>query len=320
MLPPVHRGSGTNIAVPDVCNTPIGTGTSPVTYVNTADCTQSVSFSTVVMIANSNACNTSSQVNTTTGDEAGTAHYSIKGNSLWTAGNAVVMIESKPAVTLSSPTSQNKGNAVGTTTVPSVSTVLFTRRSGPSPSHGPPTTDQGLLQITLAAFDLPTPGRLEQCLEKERPHGLLLDLRGSPGGRLDVLTRLASLFLPRDTPLLVREGDGVSLPLCGTRTPIAPTIPIAIVVDGITASAAELFAAVLQHHGRARVFGQPTWGKSRMLRFDAPEPVTVGRCLLPDGTDLEGEGMVPDVLVETGDARAAAVEWLLPLCSQGDER
>ncbi len=309
MLPPVHRGSGTNIAVPDVCNTPIGTGTSPITYVNTADCTQSVSFSTIVMIANSNACNTSSQVSTTTGDEAGTAHYSIKGNSLWTAGNAVVMIESKPAVTLSSPTSQNKGNAVGTTTVPSVSTVLFTRRpNAQAPEGAEVRREKGLLFAAVPSFDLTAPGRMLSQLDGAT--GVVLDLRGNPGGRLDVMTRLCGFFLPRDTPLLVREQDGIALPLCSTRHPVC-TAPLAIVVDGETASAAELFAGVMQHHGRARVFGKQTWGKSQVLRFDRPEPEVVGRCLLPDGTDLRGRGVTPDVVGAGDQASGAALAWLL---------
>ena len=320
MLPPVHRGNGTNIAVPDVCNTPIGTGTSPITYVNTADCSQSVGFSTIVMIANSNACNTSSQVPSTTGDEAGTAHYSIKGNSLWTAGSAVVMIESKPAVTLSSPTSQNKGNAVGATTVPSVSTVLFTRRPNAHEPETPPPVERldDLLVAAIPGFDLTLPGRLLPQLK--RPRGILLDLRGNPGGRLDVMTRLCGLFLPRDTPLVVREQDGVRLPLQSTRPPVTQA-PLAVLVDAETASAAELFAAVMQHHGRARLFGAATWGKSQVLRFDRPDPEVVGRCLLPDGTDLQVQGVTPDVVIPAGDdASGAALAWLLSLCSEGDDR
>ncbi|MEM6787269.1 MAG: PAAR-like domain-containing protein [Myxococcota bacterium] len=317
MLPPVHRGNGTNIATPDVCNTPVAVGTSPIPYVNTADCAQSTGFSTMVMITNQNACHLSTQIPSTTGDEAGTAHYSFKGNALWTAGNAVVMIENKPAVTLSSPTSQNKGNAVGATVVPSVSTVLFTRRPPdtvvPVPRDEPPFVgDRALLHVRVPALELSTPGRLGLRLKRERPRGLSLDLRGNPGGRFDVLVRLAEMFFARDTPLVRLARGGTAWAWVARRTPVFANGPVAIIVDDRTASAAELFAAVLQHHGRARVFGPgPTWGKSRALRLDGATPAFEGRVLLPDGTDIESAGGVhPDVRVPSAHAVATARRWL----------
>jgi Toxin PAAR-like domain len=125
MLPASHRGDGTSIGTPDVCNTPSASGVTPVSYTNTAVNSQASTFSATTLICNQSALNISSNVSTTSGDEAGTSSP-IKGPQIFTTGSAVVFIDNQPAVRLTSTTTHNSGNcAAGTQTAPSASNVLM---------------------------------------------------------------------------------------------------------------------------------------------------------------------------------------------------
>lgn len=91
--------------------------------------------------------------------------------------------------------------------------------------------------------------------------GLVLDLRGCPGGQLDAAVTLAQAFLPKGSAVLElsKGGSGVE-----TRTTTAAPLyegPLVVLVGGQTASGGEIVAAALQHHGRAVVAGEPTFGK-----------------------------------------------------------
>ena len=326
MLPACHRSDGQSVGTPDVCNTPSASGTTPVVYVNTGQNSQAAGFSTKVLIASQNALHLATSVTTTSGDEAGTAHGTIKGKQSWCAGNAVVFIENQPAVTLTSPTSHNAGNCpVGTTVQPSSSNELFTERLGecrvaPSPATG--WAHAGEVAIaTIARFSTETAGSIGHLLRTQSPRGLVIDLRGCRGGALDAMLRLADRFLPEGTPLLdLEHARGITA--FRSRGVRVEHLPLALAVDRRSASAAELFAALLQHHGRAAIFGEASYGKSAALVFvPAGDDVAVrraGRCLLPDGHDLAGRGVLPDVACPPAEAVARAVAHLFHLTSRAE--
>jgi carboxyl-terminal processing protease len=140
--------------------------------------------------------------------------------------------------------------------------------------------------------------------------GVVLDLRGNPGGLLDEAVKTASVFLD--------GGDVVSFDRRGVApvTLTAPTggdpgTPLAVLVDGGTASAAEVVTGALQDRNRAVVVGARTFGKGsvqepKKLADGSAIELTVGRYLTPAGRSLDGVGIKPDVIVPAGASSAAA--------------
>lgn len=123
----------------------------------------------------------------------------------------------------------------------------------------------GLAYLHLSGFDQKTPQEAQDALAKlggAALKGLLLDLRDNHGGVLDAAVGLASLFLKPDLTVLTQRGRAV--PAKSHLTSAAPVrydLPLVLLVNGNTASAAEVFIAALQEHDRALVAGEPTYGK-----------------------------------------------------------
>ena len=90
---------------------------------------------------------------------------------------------------------------------------------------------------------------------------VIIDLRGDPGGLLQEAVDVSSLFLPQGDTVVTLRGRVAVAPYRVTRRPLYPTLPIVLLVDGSTASAAEIVAGALQEHDRALVLGTPTYGK-----------------------------------------------------------
>jgi carboxyl-terminal processing protease len=131
--------------------------------------------------------------------------------------------------------------------------------------------------------------------------GLVLDLRDDPGGLLDEAVETASAFLDGGPVVSYEQRD--SSPRMMSALGDGDTgIPLVVLVDGGTASAAEIVAAALQDRGRAVLLGSRTFGKgsvqapSRLSDGSALE-LTVGHYLTPAGRSLDGVGVEPDVSV-----------------------
>ncbi len=287
-----------NLCFPDICNTPVGPATVPIPYPNIALNAQATPFSPLVKVTMMNALNIASSIPMTSGDEAGVAHATIKGAGRYTMGNPIVKVNFMPGIMLTSMTTGNNMNApAGAHIVPSATQVFYTCTAPVArlaQAEVRPSGDG----LRIEAFDFDTPSRVAAFLEAhEGP--LELDLRGNPGGRLDAALRLVDLFLPQDTPLCwLVEADGDEV-LRRARRKDHWTMPLTLRVDADTGSAAELFAAVLQHHARAAVVGAPTRGKTTVQRYAVHRTtgqrdyVTAARWRLPDGRDLEGRGVYP---------------------------
>ena len=123
----------------------------------------------------------------------------------------------------------------------------------------------GVGYLHLHAFDMKTPQEVAETVERlggAELKGLVFDLRDNRGGVLDAATALASLFLEPNRLVLTQRGR--AMPEKSFRTFPAPMrfeMPLVVLVNGTTASAAEVFAAALQEHDRALVTGEPTFGK-----------------------------------------------------------
>jgi len=122
-----------------------------------------------------------------------------------------------------------------------------------------------LAYLHLSSFDQKTPQEVNDALTRlggPSLKGLLLDLRDNRGGVLDAAIAIASMFLKPDLLVLTQRGRAVAEKSFRTFTvPAHFELPLVLLVNGNTASAAEVLTAALQEHDRALVAGEPSFGK-----------------------------------------------------------
>lgn len=123
---------------------------------------------------------------------------------------------------------------------------------------------------------------------------LIIDLRSNGGGLIDEAVQLLSFFLPKGTEVVSTKGK-ISRVCYSYKTqtaPIFPNLPLTVMVDGHSASAAEIVAGALQDLGRATIIGQRTYGKGlvqnlRPIAFDGHLKVTTAKYYLPSGRCIQ---------------------------------
>ncbi|MTE19257.1 PDZ domain-containing protein [Streptomyces sp. TRM43335] len=158
--------------------------------------------------------------------------------------------------------------------------------------------------IRIDSFTKGTGGQVRRAVEDLAPdRGILLDLRGNPGGLVAEAADAASAFL--DGGLVATYGDGDAQRALHAEPGGNTTSPLVVLVDGGTMSAAELLAGALQDRGRAVVVGTRTFGKgSVQVPREQPDgsvaEMTVGHYTTPGGRTFEEEGLVPDLEVRAG--------------------
>ncbi|TSC97753.1 MAG: Uncharacterized protein Greene101449_1104 [Candidatus Peregrinibacteria bacterium Greene1014_49] len=162
-------------------------------------------------------------------------------------------------------------------------------------------------------------------LQKKDLKGLVFDVRFNGGGYLEGAVDLVSFFLPEGKVVSVQRRTGEPIHHYATGRPIAPDIPIVILINEGSASASEILAGALQDHKRATVVGKKSFGKGTVQEvFDLPGGssirITTAKWLTPNGKDLGSEGVVPDISVERTREEIqnkidpqldAAIEWLV---------
>lgn len=147
-------------------------------------------------------------------------------------------------------------------------------------------------------------GQVLQSSDAAGITGLILDLRGNPGGLVLSAQAVASQFLQTGVVLVEETLVGIQ------RFPVldggllSSSVAVIVIVDAGTASAAEMVASALQAADRATVIGASTFGKNVVQEvFEAPGGgefrITVARWTGPDGTDVSPGGLVPDLVVDT---------------------
>ncbi len=168
--------------------------------------------------------------------------------------------------------------------------------------------------VALASFSPGAHGELREGVEHELhagARGIVLDLRANGGGLVEEAREIASVFIAKGTIVSTRGRTQPSETLTAAGDAISPSIPMVVLVDGNTASAAEIVTAALQDHRRATVVGTHTFGKGV---FQEEEPlanggaldITVGEYFTPNGRNLggggvkQGAGINPEVLVRRG--------------------
>jgi carboxyl-terminal processing protease len=181
------------------------------------------------------------------------------------------------------------------------------------------TLDSGYGYVALAQFSRDVSEvmseEIQQLLDDGVP-GLVLDLRGNPGGLLNEAVDVVSLFAEEGLVVRVDSRDGsVERDVDGDT--IAPDVPLVVLVDGNSASASEIVAGALQDLDRAEIVGQTTFGKGTVqtiqdLTGGAGVKFTTARYFTPSGDSIEGLGVIPDVQAEgTPEEMLAAAEDVL---------
>ena len=153
--------------------------------------------------------------------------------------------------------------------------------------------------------------RFQQAIDTYRPaDGIVIDLRGNPGGLAAMMMGISGYFVGERTPLGVMKTRDAELKFVanprlvngeGHRVEVFAG-PVAILVDGMSGSATECFAGGMQAIGRARVFGQTSMGQALPALFDTlPNGDLLihayGDFVAANGVRLEGRGVIPDEVV-----------------------
>jgi carboxyl-terminal processing protease len=130
--------------------------------------------------------------------------------------------------------------------------------------------------------------------------GIVFDLRGNPGGELIEGRDVPSLFIDKGLIVSTRGPHSPEQKLYATGNAIAPTIPMVVLVDHGSASAAEIASGALRDHSRATVVGEKTFGKGvfqnvEQLQNGGLLKLTIGSYYLPKGENLAGDGINPQV-------------------------
>jgi carboxyl-terminal processing protease len=141
---------------------------------------------------------------------------------------------------------------------------------------------------------------------------VILDLRGNLGGYVDSAEKIASEFVSSGTLAYQEDAHGTVTPVDASAGGHATdsSIKLVVLVDGNTASAAEIIAGALQASDRGILIGSKTYGKGVVQEW-LPLPndmggihLTVARWLTPDKVWINGKGLQPDIPVDTSKARA----------------
>jgi carboxyl-terminal processing protease len=171
--------------------------------------------------------------------------------------------------------------------------------------------------INISQFTNRTEDEFAQVMPKlaaEKAPGIVLDLRGNPGGLLNIVVEVASHFITKGVIVSVRSRQGEIQTLNAVSQDVTTALPMVVLVDNFSASGSEVLAGALQDHQRALIAGSVTYGKGSVnilqrLSDGSGIYITTSRWLTPDGRLIEGNGIEPDVKLDiTGDA---AVQWAI---------
>jgi carboxyl-terminal processing protease len=167
-----------------------------------------------------------------------------------------------------------------------------------------PDTDVAI--VLLSSFSDDSAQELQDAFEEARAAGaerFVLDLRNNPGGRLDQAVQMAGYFLEPGSVVYVRkDASGEREEITVEGDPESTDAPLTVLVNGGSASSAEILAGALRDNGRATVIGETTYGTGTVLsefalRDGSSILLGVAEWLTPDGDFIRETGIKPDVKV-----------------------
>ncbi|GBR01851.1 carboxy-terminal processing protease [Acetobacter oeni LMG 21952] len=241
------------------------------------------------------------------GIDVGEEIIAVNGHSVagCSAADVAGLVKGEPGSTVSLKLASSPGGHVQTVSlqreqVPPETVFAFT--SGP------------LVVLRVTSFSTETAEEmsqyLDQAVQDHRLKGLILDLRGNRGGVLQQAVTAAALLMDRGVAVVTRGRDTQANHVWAVQGgDMTSGLPVAILVDGRTASAAEILAAALADHHRAVIIGSATLGKG-LVQTVAQLPdrgelfVTWSRVIAPGGWPLQGLGVMPQLCTSRGAADA----------------
>ncbi len=135
--------------------------------------------------------------------------------------------------------------------------------------------------------------------------GLVVDLRGNPGGLLDQSVKVSSAFLDGDEVVSIRGRNNKDTERYNAEArELAKNVPIVVLIDGASASASEIVAGAIQDHGRGLIVGMTSFGKGSVQSVvplrggrDGALRLTTQRYYTPSGRSIQGTGIDPDIAI-----------------------
>jgi len=176
--------------------------------------------------------------------------------------------------------------------------------------------EKGIGYVRLSEFQENTPKDLEQALaalEKEGMQGLILDLRNNPGGLLNTAVAAADGFVPKGELIVYTKGrkkdQDIEFRARGKYSHAG--YPLVVLINGGSASGAEILAGAIQDHKRGILLGTKSFGKGSVqtvipLKDGSALRLTTSKYFTPKGRMIHGEGIVPDVVVEFEERKSPA--------------
>lgn len=332
MMPLCNKALGMSVGFPDPKMTPpLG---APIPYPNMALNVMHVPFSPNIFVGFVPQQTMLSTAPMTLGNQAGAMHPLFMMFGGQTTGKPNYLVNGMPAKHLLNSTYGNCfNNPLGVVAVPSITTTFASDRAARPASfemgaEALCALDRALCGdrelvvgrqlapgvglVSLRRFSRDAPTRFFNALRGlDVTRGLVIDLRGNPGGDFQAAIEIAGDLLPRGVTITVRVLDGEPR---AVRNRFRPSYvgPLVLLVDGRTASSAELVAASLKFHRRATLVGATTYGKAsvqgpRQGVDDRVTYETVAMWRAPDGSEVHGRGVTPDVASADGEALALSM-------------
>lgn len=170
-----------------------------------------------------------------------------------------------------------------------------------------------IAQIKLLSFSSGSAAALGEAVSEaltQGATGIVMDLRGNPGGLVNEATDVASHFLTEGVVYLRQDRSGDRAPVEVKPGAIAPDVPLVVLVDEGSASSSEILSGALQDNDRAQIVGVQTFGTGTVLNtFELSDGsavrLGVERWLTPGGNLIFQQGITPDVIVELADDATA---------------
>lgn len=140
-------------------------------------------------------------------------------------------------------------------------------------------------------------------LESKGMRGLVLDLRDNPGGLLDVAVEIGSRFIQNGSVVIIKQGERESPLEVDPRQHNHKTYPLAVLINGYSASASEILAGAIQDHKAGTIIGTDSYGKGLVqtiinLEDGSAVSITTAKYLTPSGRDVNKNKIHPDIVVE----------------------
>lgn len=236
------------------------------------------------------------------------------------AGDVIVEIEGQSAAGMTADDARNLVRGEPDTQVQLAvrrgsETIAFsvTRKEVLTPVATGQLLDGNIGLVTIANFDSrcydESKAAIDQLI-RDGATALIFDVRNNPGGYKDEMVMLLDYLLPEGP--LFRSEDYRGQVLLDESNAAHLDIPMAVLVNGYSYSAAEFFAAALMEYDVAMVVGQKTYGKGYFqttihLNDGSAVGLSIGKYTTPEGKNLAGVGITPDIVVEVDDETDVAI-------------